>query len=77
MLTALLLVAVPIARIPRGAVRLPPRCLWVSLGTAAAVKLAAGGAPMLRIGHVEWDAVDLSVIAVCMTALAVQLMVHG
>jgi hypothetical protein len=32
---------------------------------------------MLRIGYVEWDAVDFSVIAVCMTALAVQLMVHS
>jgi energy-coupling factor transport system permease protein len=53
MLTALLLIAARIARIPRGAIPLPPRWLWVSLATAAAVRLAAGGAPMLRIGHVE------------------------
>jgi energy-coupling factor transport system permease protein len=51
--TALLLAAVPTARIPRGAIPLPPRWLWVSLATAVAVTLAASGAPMLRIGHVE------------------------
>ena len=50
MLTALLLIA---ARIPRGLIPLPPRWLWVSLATVAAVRLAASGAPMLRIGHVE------------------------
>ena len=52
MLTALLLLAVRIARIPRGAIPLPPRWLWVTLATAVAVTLAASGAPMLRIGHV-------------------------
>lgn len=59
MLTALLLIAARIARIPRGAIPLPPRWLWVSLATAAAVRLAAGGAPMLRIDTSKWDAVDL------------------
>jgi energy-coupling factor transport system permease protein len=49
----LLLLAVRIARIPRGAIPLPPRWLWVWLATAASITLAAGGAPMLRIGHVE------------------------
>lgn len=44
MLTALLLVA---ARIPRSAIPSPSRWLWVLLAAAA------GGAPMLRIGHVE------------------------
>ena len=53
MLTALLLIAARIARTRRGAIPLPPRWLWVSLATAAAVRLAAGGAPMLRVGHVE------------------------
>ena len=39
-LTPLLLVA---ARISRGAIPLPPRWLWVSRATGAAVMLAAGG----------------------------------
>ena len=69
MLTALLLIAARIARIPRGAIPLPPRWLWVSLATAAAVTLAAGGAPMLRIGHVEVECGGL-VDVVRLTALS-------
>ena len=54
------------------------------MATAAAVALAAGGAPMLRIGHVEVgcgglvDVVRLTALSLVILAIVtVQMMVHG
>jgi energy-coupling factor transport system permease protein len=60
---AILAVAARLARIPRAAVPVPPMWFWVAMGAGAALTLASGGAPEVRVGgaHVGFGDLELYV----------------